>query len=192
MLPLPVRAIAIVVAVVHSIAWSGFVLAIEPEDVAGMSLREAVDGRFAIGVGVSHAILNNPEDAALIKKHFQIITPENCMKPQGIQPREGEFRFADTDRFMAFARENQLEAVGHCLVWAKDDRTSEWMMKDGDQAVGAEKLLQRIGDHIETVMDRYADTVTMWDVVNEALADSDGEYLRDSVYTRTTGDKFLV
>ncbi len=186
------RAVAIVVAVAHSIAWNASALSVEPEAVSDVSLREAVDGRFVIGVGVSHSILGDPEDAKLIKKHFQIITPENCMKPQGIQPLEGEFNFGDTDKFIAFAKENQLAAVGHCLVWAKDDRTSEWMMKDGDQVVGAEKLLRRIHDHIETVMDRYADTVTMWDVVNEALADSDGEYLRDSIYTRTTGDRFLV
>ena len=114
------------------------------------------------------------------------------MKPQGIQPREGEFSFDATDAFMDFAREHQLATVGHCLVWAKDDRTSEWMMKDGDQPVGAEKLVERIREHIETVVGRYADSVTMWDVANEALADSDGDYLRDSIYTRATGETFLV
>ena len=46
------------------------------------SLKEAVGDRFQVGVGVSHAVLPSPEDAALIKQHFSILTTENCMKPQ--------------------------------------------------------------------------------------------------------------
>ncbi len=183
---------AIVIMFAQGFAWKVPAVSEEPGTAGKASLAEAAAGRFAIGVGVSHAILGNPEDAELIKKHFQILTPENCMKPQGIQPREGEFSFDATDAFMDFAREHQLATVGHCLVWAKDDRTSEWMMKDGDQPVGAEKLVERIREHIDTVVGRYADSVTMWDVANEALADSDGDYLRDSIYTRATGETFLV
>lgn len=156
-------------------------------------LSEAVGERFKIGVGVSHRVLEEPADAALIREHFQILTPENCMKPQGIQPAEGEWNFGPTDRFMAFARTNDLEAVGHCLVWAKDDRTDEWMMKENGQPVSRATLLKRIETHIDTVVGRYGDVVTMWDVVNEAIGDSGGEeLLRDSVYSRTTGMDFIV
>jgi hypothetical protein len=45
------------------------------------SLKEAVGARFKIGAGVSHRVLQQPEDAALIRQQFQILTPENCMKP---------------------------------------------------------------------------------------------------------------
>jgi GH35 family endo-1,4-beta-xylanase len=34
-----------------------------------------------------------------------------------------------------------------------------------------ETLLKRIETHVTTVVKRYADVVTMWDVVNEAVAD---------------------
>ncbi|HEY3394418.1 MAG TPA: endo-1,4-beta-xylanase [Lacipirellulaceae bacterium] len=156
------------------------------------SLKGAAGARFKLGVGVSHVVLQNPEDAALIRHHFQILTPENCMKPQTIHPAEDEWNFEAADRFVEFARANNLEVAGHCLVWAKDDRTDQWMMEENGNPVSRETLLRRIETHVHTIVERYGDAVTMWDVVNEALADGDGGLLRDSVYSRTTGIDFIV
>lgn len=156
------------------------------------SLKQAVGERFKLGVGVSHVVVKNPEDAALITRHFQVITPENCMKPQSIHPSEDAWSFEATDGFVDFARTNQLEVVGHCLVWAKDDRTDAWMMTENGQPVTRDTLLHRVESHISTVVPRYADAVTMWDVVNEAVGDSGEGLLRDSVYSRTTGLDFIV
>ncbi len=137
----------------------------------GRSLKEAAGDRFQIGVGVSHFVLQNSEDVDLIRQQFEILTPENCMKPQSIHPAENEWNLAPTDRFVDFARANKLEVVGHCLVWAKDDRTDEWMKQEQGGPVSRETLLRRIEDHINTLVPRYADAVTMWDVVNEAIGD---------------------
>ena len=155
-------------------------------------LKEAVGDRFKIGVGVGHQVLKQLEDAALIRQHFQILTPENCMKPQSIHPKEDQWNFEASDQFAEFARANKLDVVGHCLVWAKDDRTDEWMKQENGQPVSRETLLHRIETHIETVAGRYGDVVTMWDVVNEALADTGDNLLRDSVYSRATGIDFIV
>jgi endo-1,4-beta-xylanase len=156
------------------------------------SLKEAVGDRFKIGVGVSHFSVQSPEDAALIRQHFQILTPENCMKPQNIHPAEDQWNFEAADRFVEFARASKLEVVGHCLVWAKDDRTDPWMMEEDGKPVSRATLLRRLETHIHTVVERYADVVTMWDVVNEAIADGDDGLLRDSVYSRTSGIDFIV
>ncbi len=156
------------------------------------SLKEAVGDRFKIGVGVGHDVLQDPEDAALIKQHFEIVTPENCMKPQGIHPAEDKWAFESADRFADFARANGLEMVGHCLVWAKDDRTDPWMMQEDGEPVSRDTMLRRIEAHVGTVVRRYADVATMWDVVNEAIGDGEGDLLRDSVYSRTTGMDFIV
>jgi GH35 family endo-1,4-beta-xylanase/lysophospholipase L1-like esterase len=156
------------------------------------SLREVAGQRFKVGVGVGQRVLEQPADTALIRQHFQILTPENCMKPQSIHPAEDRWNFEEADRFVAFARENKLEVVGHCLVWAKDDRTDDWMKQENGGPVSRETLLRRIETHVETVVGRYADVATMWDVVNEAVADSGDALLRDSVYSRTTGVDFIV
>ncbi len=156
------------------------------------SLKEAAGDRFKLGVGVSHVALRNAEDAALIRQHFQILTPENCMKPQAVHPAEDRWNFEAADGFAAFARSNNLEIVGHCLVWAKDDRTDDWMKQENGQPVSRETLLRRLETHIQTVVGRYADVAAMWDVVNEALSDGSEGLLRDSVYSRAAGLDFIV
>ena len=163
------------------------------QDQPGLrSLKEAVGERFKVGVGVSHLVVRNPQDAALIRQHFHVLTPENCMKPQAVHPAEDRWDFEAADRFVDFVRLNQLELVGHCLVWAKDDRTDQWMKEEGGEPVSRETLLRRIETHIETVVERYADAATMWDVVNEAIADGGEDLLRDSIYSRTCGIDFIV
>lgn len=156
------------------------------------TLKSAVGNRYKIGVGVSDNIPTRQHDWRLLTSQFQIVTPENSMKPQGIQPKEGEFHFDTCDKFVEFAKSNRLEIVGHCLVWAKDDRTSDWWFVEDGKPTSREKLLERLKVHIETVVGRYANDVSMWDVVNEALDDSNEKYLRDSIWTRTTGEEFMV
>jgi GH35 family endo-1,4-beta-xylanase/lysophospholipase L1-like esterase len=156
------------------------------------SLKDAAGDRFKMGVGIGQRVLDQPDDASLVRQHFQILTPENCMKPQSIHPAEDRWNFEAADRFVEFARANKLEVAGHCLVWAKDDRTDEWMMRQNGQPVSRDTMLRRIETHVETVVARYADVATMWDVVNEAIADSGDGLLRDSVYSRTSGIDFIV
>ncbi len=156
------------------------------------TLKQAVGGKYKIGVGVSDNIPSRPNDWNLLTTQFEIVTPENSMKTQSVQPREGEFNFETPDKFVTFAKEHGLDVVGHCLVWAKDDRTSEWWLTDGGKPTSKEKLLERMKTHIDTVVGRYADSVSMWDVVNEALDDGSEGYLRDSIWTRTTGEEFIV
>ena len=155
------------------------------------SLRKAAAGRFLMGVSVNQSDLEDDASRSLLLRQFNVITPENCMKPQSLQPKEGEFHFGQSDLLVDFAKTNELQVVGHCLLWAKDDRTSQWMMINEDRPVERDVLLKRIEDHIEKVVTRYAEHVSMWDVVNEAINDSGEKLYRDSVYTRLTGDEFI-
>lgn len=163
----------------------------QAESTRPVSLQQAAGNRFRIGVGLNHASAN-ARDQELLRQHFSIVTPENCMKPQAIQPREGQFRYAAADQFVAFARANSQGIVGHCLVWAKDDRTPEWMTREGDGAASSETLLRRMESHIASVVARYAADVSEWDVVNEAIADSGEQVLRDSAFSRACGEAFIV
>jgi len=49
------------------------------------ALKEAYAGKFLIGAANDLSIISDAE-AANIKMHYNIITPENCMKPQPIHP----------------------------------------------------------------------------------------------------------
>lgn len=143
------------------------------DPVDTISLKEAAKGLFHIGVGIRQDHFSSAEELALLKREFDFVTPENCMKPAAVQNKQGICDFRQPDRFMELAEKNGLQIVGHCLVWAKDDRTPEWFFKDGDKKASKELLIQRMKSHMACVQGRYSDRINHWDVVNELLADGD-------------------
>jgi len=154
------------------------------------SLRAAAAG-FTIGVGLSDQIPERPQDWPLLLSQFNSVTPENCLKPDAVQRVQGQFRFTQSDAFVDFACSNHLQVIGHCLVWAKDDRTPAWFYRDGTNAASAELLVARMKTHVETVVGRYRGRIAMWDVVNEALDDGTS-YLRNSGWSRACGEDFIL
>ena len=155
------------------------------------SLREAAVGLFPIGVGLNDKISSKPLDIDLVRAQFSHLTPENCMKVVETQPQEGVFNFSLPDGFVDFAAANKLEVCGHCLVWAKDDRTPAWFFREGDKSADKTLLLQRMRQHIQSVAGRYKGRIASWDVVNEAIDDGEG-YIRPSGWSRIAGDDFIA
>ena len=155
------------------------------------SLKGAGRGKFAMGVGLSDRIPERPADWALLTRQFDTVTPENCMKPDPVQVAEGNFAFARPDAFVNFATSNRLRVVGHCLVWAKDDRTPPWFFRDGTNTAGRELLLARMKTHLATVAGRYRGRIAEWDVVNEALDDGTN-FLRPSGWSKACGEDFIA
>ena len=55
-----------------------------------------------------------------------------------------------------------------------------------------EQLLQRMHDHIMTVVGRYKGKIKVWDVVNEAIADGGTNILRTSPWEQIIGPDFIA
>jgi endo-1,4-beta-xylanase len=55
-----------------------------------------------------------------------------------------------------------------------------------------EELLERMRDHIHTVVGRYKGKVKVWDVVNEALSDNGTNILRSSLWLEIVGPDFIA
>jgi endo-1,4-beta-xylanase len=55
-----------------------------------------------------------------------------------------------------------------------------------------EELLQRMHDHITTVVGRYKGKIKVWDVVNEAIADGGTNILRVSPWSQIIGPDFIA
>jgi endo-1,4-beta-xylanase len=155
------------------------------------SLRDAVAPFFEMGVGINDRIPERTNDWPLLTRQFHTVTPENCMKPVAIQPLEGRFNFTQPDAFVDFATRHGLKVIGHCLVWAKDDRTPPWFYRDGEQAASRELLLERMRQHMQTVVGRYRGRISAWDVVNEALDDGTN-FLRPSGWEKACGEDFIA
>ncbi len=160
------------------------------------SLKEAFVEHFKIGTafGTSQIHGEEPESLALIARHFNTITPENAMKWGSLHPRPGGYNFETADRYVTFGEQHDLFIVGHTLVW--HNQTPDWVFEDArGEPVSREVLLERMEQHIHTVVGRYKGRIRAWDVVNEAINRSDrkagtGER-RPSPWQTIIGDDYI-
>lgn len=154
-------------------------------------------------------------DTATTLRHFDHIVAENDMKWALIHPNEGPdgYDFAPADAFVDFGERHGMLIIGHTLVWHA--QTPAWVFA-GDQvlppdpapAEGArprrrgfdptqphatrEQLIERMREHIHTVVGRYRGRVHVWDVVNEAVSDGGDAILRETAWSRIIGPDFIA
>lgn len=192
------------------------------------TLKEAYHGRFLIGAAndlrsLSEAELEN------IKMHYDIITPENCMKPQPIHPAEDTYNFATSDALVDWCQKNGLKVWGHTLAWHSQSPAWFFQEKSTSGGEGAkpptqqpattdpnakrpgmagfggrgftgpmaskEVILERLRNHIMTVVGRYKGRIAGWDVFNESIADGgDGttENLRTYSWYQAVGPEVIT
>lgn len=137
------------------------------------SLKAAYADYFKIGAAIEPYQLEG-EHAEILKKHFNSLTAENVMKPETIQPEEGEFNFVGGDKIREFTKENEMVMRGHTLVW--HSQVPDWFFEDQEgDLVSKEVLLDRMRNHIEKTMEHYQGDIDSWDVVNEAIDPSSTE-----------------
>jgi endo-1,4-beta-xylanase len=153
-------------------------------------LKDYYKDYFPIGVSVSPRELKTDE-AGLITMQFNSLTPENVMKMGPLHPKEYEYYWKDADSIVAFARRNKMKLRGHALLWHR--QIPSWLFTGADgKTVSKEVLLQRIKDHIITVVTRYKDDVYAWDVVNEAISDAKDTFYRPTKFYEICGEEFIA
>lgn len=158
--------------------------------VAAATLKDAYKGKFFIGTALNTPqILGTAVDEVnIVKTHFNSIVAENCMKSGPMQPQEGKFEFDLADKFVEFGVKNNMQIIGHTLVW--HSQAPRWFFTDSEgKDVSPEVLTERMKNHIYTVVGRYKGKVHGWDVVNEAIVD-DGSY-RNSKFYQILGEDFI-
>ncbi|WP_183559967.1 endo-1,4-beta-xylanase [Mucilaginibacter sp. SP1R1] len=153
-------------------------------------LKDYYGKYFPIGVAVSPYSIKDKQEAALILREFNSITPENAMKMGPIHPAEDRYNWRDADSIVAFAQANQIKVRGHNLCW--HEQTPSWLFYDKQgNLVNKTVLLQRLKDHIFNVVGRYKGKIYAWDVVNEAIADDSTQFLRNSLWYKICGEDFI-
>jgi endo-1,4-beta-xylanase len=131
----------------------------------------------------------------MIKNNFNIVTPENSLKPVSLTSnRGGAYNWAYADQMVNRALENGIAVHGHVLVW--HDWTPAWMA-NGTKTEAEDNLKNYITD----VLTHYHGRIYSWDVVNEAMrdglsaADSAGDWrkcLRSDVpWHRALGENYI-
>jgi endo-1,4-beta-xylanase len=155
-----------------------------------MTLKAAYKSDFLIGVAINQSQFEDKDlrGDPIIKSQFNSTTPENVLKWESVHPGLGRFDFTGPDRYVEFGEANHMFIIGHTLVW--HNQTPRWVFQDANgQPVTREVLLQRMREHILTVVGRYKGRIKGWDVVNEAL-NEDGT-MRKTPWKRIIGDDYI-
>jgi len=155
-------------------------------------LKDIYKGKFLIG-NIYNSFNLTGADRDMVLHHFNVVTPENMMKPDAMQKQKGVFTFEQADAMTGFCQENGLKIVGHTLAW--HGQTPDWM----NAACGREEAIGRLKDHISNVAGHYSGKLLSWDVVNEAIQDgarlpADGNWkscLRDTPWLRNIGNDYI-
>ncbi len=154
------------------------------------TLKQAAGPNLLMGCAVSASDLDNPQRAALIADQFSCLTAGNEFKPLSLQREKGKFTFEQADKIADFAQQHGMKLIGHNLMW--HNQAPAWLFEDENkQPLPRAQALANLKAHIDTVMKHFQGKVLGWDVVNEAVGDSE-PYLRDTPAHKAIGDDFVV
>jgi len=158
------------------------------QDVRG--LKDYYQAYFPMGVAVNAQSLKGQE-AQLLLREFNSITPENAMKMGLIHPQKNTYHWELVDSIVAFAQQHHMRIRGHTLLWHQ--QLPDWIFVD-DQGnlVNKDTLLKRLKAHIYAVVGRYKGKVYAWDVVNEAIDDDPKNFLRPSKWIQIGGEEIIA
>ena len=172
-------------------------------------LREIYADRFDFGCCVNMWQARNAQTMKFVSGQFNILTPENELKPDSVRDVAASQRLArEDDRAVAvhfdaakplldYAKANGLKVHGHVLVW--HSQTPEALFHIGYDTskpyADRETMLGRLENYISGVMaymqENYPSVIVSWDVVNEAVDDGTGK-LRASPWLKTIGEDYLA
>jgi endo-1,4-beta-xylanase len=158
---------------------------------APSTLKDTFRGAFVVGAAINADQITGKDARgdAIIIQQFNSISPENVMKWEVIHPRPDGYDFTLADKFVEFGLKNHMFIVGHNLCW--HSQTPGWVFKDEKGTpLTRDALLERLHEHIKTVVGRYKGKINGWDVVNEAL-NEDGT-LRQSPWMKIIGEDYIV
>ncbi|MFC9583617.1 non-reducing end alpha-L-arabinofuranosidase family hydrolase [Streptomyces yangpuensis] len=151
--------------------------------VTPLGTQAAPSGRY-FGTAVAAGRLGDAKYTAILDREFNMITPENEMKWDAVEPARGTFTFGPADQIVNRAAAHGQRLRGHTAVW--HSQLPPWVGSIRD----ANTLRGVMDNHITTLMTRYKGRIHSWDVVNEAFADGSTQH-RSSVFQDVLGNGFI-
>jgi endo-1,4-beta-xylanase len=121
----------------------------------------AQSGRY-FGTAIAAGRLGDSAYTTIAAREFNMVTPENEMKPDATEPQQNQFNFTAGDQIYNWATSHGMRVRGHTLAW--HSQQPGWM-----QSLTGTALRNAMINHIQKVMAHYQGKLAYWDVVNEAF-----------------------
>jgi endo-1,4-beta-xylanase len=160
----------------------GTVLVVTNEAGAATTLgaSAAATGRY-FGTAVAAYKLSDTVYTGILDREFNMVTPENEMKWDAIEPSQGSFSYTSADQIVSHATAAGQRVRGHTLAW--HSQQPSWVA-----SLSGTALRSAMVNHITQVATHYKGKIYAWDVVNEAFADGSAGARRDSNLQATGND----
>ena len=157
---------------------------------------------FKLGGCFSYYDLKQPAYLDLMAAHFNSLTCTNETKAYSLLNQAMSkispdgmpgMNYAQADAMIGWAQEHGIRVRGHVLVW--DAYMTPWFFHEGYNEhaplADRETMRKRLESYIDQVVthfeEKFPGVIYCWDVVNEAIGDSDAECLAgDERRLRTT------
>jgi len=157
---------------------SVIVWAQNPIGLRASSYLRGIPFGAAVQVDKLRTNVDNGQYNQKLKDNYQLLVPENELKPQRIWWGENKYNWYDADFLLGgtanstgWAQQNLMQVRGHVLVWGIDKYTPKWLL-DHELTITSAKAKQLLNDYIHAVVGRYRGKIPWWDVVNEAIDDN--------------------
>ena len=129
-------------------------------------LKDKYKDHFLVGSMIQDSDITDA--SRVVERHCSIVTV-NHFYWGVVHPEMDRYDFEPGDRRVRYALQRGMKVRGHPLLFGTID--PDWVFMDGEEEVLREVLIQRMEDHIQTIVSRYRGKIQYWDVVNEPTAD---------------------
>ncbi|GAA4877007.1 endo-1,4-beta-xylanase [Kitasatospora terrestris] len=140
---------------------------------AGDSLR-ALGAHQGLGIGTAVDMAHLGSDrnyTDIVADQFSVVTPENAMKWEAVEPTRGAHDWRPADQLVQFARQHGQSVRGHTLMW--HNQLPAWLTTGVDNGTISDPQLREIlHRHVTDEVGHFRGQVWQWDVVNEVFANS--------------------
>lgn len=175
------------------------------------SLKDTYAGHFLFGSEMSGSEFMDVGKLKFYKNQFAILTPGNELKPDSVFDKSASRKLvAETGdetqvavtlksakAFLRYCQSSGIKVHGHTLLWHNQTPADFFRLgyNSANELASREIMLGRMENYIKAVMElteeEYPGLFMSWDVVNEAVSDSEPDMRTDVLWYKTVGPDYI-